>query len=158
MPEWVKRFLPFISLIVLCALIPLAEYFVLGQDPKFLTHGNLAAIARQTAVITIMAMGMTMVMVSGGIDLSVPLYLGNQLGRILGQPQHAALCAERLSRVPPRDAPRHGRRGSTAIAEAHKSYGVVSAGALVSTTALPAGTPADRRDFESDSRMLAVGP
>ncbi len=76
MPEWVKRFLPFISLIVLCALIPLAEYFVLGQDPKFLTHGNLAAIARQTAVITIMAMGMTMVMVSGGIDLSVGSIIG----------------------------------------------------------------------------------
>lgn len=76
MPEWVKRFLPFISLIVLCALIPLAEYFVLGQDPKFLTPGNLAAIARQTAVITIMAMGMTMVMVSGGIDLSVGSIIG----------------------------------------------------------------------------------
>lgn len=76
MSEWVKRFLPFISLIVLCALIPLAEYFVLGQDPKFLTHGNLAAIARQTAVITIMAMGMTMVMVAGGIDLSVGSLVG----------------------------------------------------------------------------------
>lgn len=76
MPEWLKRFLPFISLIVLCALIPLAEYFVLGQDPKFITSGNLAAIARQTAVITIMAMGMTMVMVSGGIDLSVGSIVG----------------------------------------------------------------------------------
>lgn len=76
MPEWVKRFLPFISLIVLCALIPLAEYFLLDQDPKFITSGNLAAIARQTAVITIMAMGMTMVMVSGGIDLSVGSMVG----------------------------------------------------------------------------------
>ena len=76
MSEWLKRFLPFISLIVLCALIPLAEYFVLNQDPKFITAGNLAAIARQTAVITIMAMGMTMVMVSGGIDLSVGSVLG----------------------------------------------------------------------------------
>lgn len=76
MPDWVKRFLPFISLIVLVITIPLAEYFVLGQDPKFLTSGNLAAIARQTAVITIMAMGMTMVMVSGGIDLSVGSIIG----------------------------------------------------------------------------------
>lgn len=76
MPDWVKRFLPFISLIALCALIPLGEYFFLGQDPKFLTAGNLAAIARQTAVITIMAMGMTMVMVSGGIDLSVGSIVG----------------------------------------------------------------------------------
>jgi ribose transport system permease protein len=71
MSDWLKRFLPFISLIALCALIPLGEYFYLEKDPVFLTPGNLAAIARQTAVITIMAMGMTMVMVSGGIDLSV---------------------------------------------------------------------------------------
>ena len=69
--DGLKRFLPFISLIALCALIPLGEYFLLEKDPVFLTPGNLAAIARQTAVITIMAMGMTMVMVSGGIDLSV---------------------------------------------------------------------------------------
>lgn len=64
MPEWVKRFLPFISLLALCILIAALE-------PRFLSGGNLASVARQTAVITIMAMGMTMVMVSGGIDLSV---------------------------------------------------------------------------------------
>jgi ribose transport system permease protein len=60
----VKRFLPFASLIVLCVVIALLE-------PKFLSTGNLAGVARQTAVITIIAMGMTVVMVSGGIDLSV---------------------------------------------------------------------------------------
>jgi ribose transport system permease protein len=69
-------------LIALCALIPLCEYAILGNDPKFLTPGNLAAIARQTAVITIMAMGMTMVMVSGGIDLSVGSIVG--LSSVLG--------------------------------------------------------------------------
>src|SRR5262249_15809459 len=69
--DGLKRFLPFISLIALWVLIPLGEYFLLEKNPVFLTPGNLAAIARQTAVITIMAMGMTMVMVSGGIDLSV---------------------------------------------------------------------------------------
>ncbi|MCI0662646.1 MAG: ABC transporter permease [Acidobacteria bacterium] len=69
--DGLKRFLPFISLIALCALIPLGEYILLEKSPVFLTLGNIAAIARQTAVITIMAMGMTMVMVSGGIDLSV---------------------------------------------------------------------------------------
>ncbi len=74
--DWIKRFLPFISLIALCVLIPACEYFILGHDPKFITSGNLAAIARQTAVITIMAMGMTMVMVSGGIDLSVGSMVG----------------------------------------------------------------------------------
>jgi ribose transport system permease protein len=62
--EMVKRFLPFASLIVLCVLIAALE-------PKFLSTGNLAGVARQTAVISIIAMGMTIVMVSGGIDLSV---------------------------------------------------------------------------------------
>jgi ribose transport system permease protein len=64
MPDWVKRFLPFVSLVSLCILIAALE-------PRFLSAGNLASVARQTAVITIMAMGMTVVMVSGGIDLSV---------------------------------------------------------------------------------------
>src|SRR5437868_2912438 len=64
MSDWVKRFLPFASLVALCVLVAVLE-------PKFLSAGNLAGVARQTAVITIMAMGMTVVMVSGGIDLSV---------------------------------------------------------------------------------------
>jgi len=76
MQEWLKRFLPFISLLILCILIPACEYFIMGHDPKFITAGNLAAIARQTAVITIMAMGMTMVIVAGGIDLSVGSIVG----------------------------------------------------------------------------------
>src|SRR5262245_5847295 len=82
MQDWIKRLLPFISLIVLSALIPVCEYAILGTEAKFLTPGNLAAIARQTAVITIMAMGMTMVMVSGGIDLSVGSIVG--LSGVLG--------------------------------------------------------------------------
>jgi ribose transport system permease protein len=64
MSDWIKRFLPFGSLIALCVLIAALE-------PKFLSSGNLAGVARQTAVIMIMAIGMTIVMVSGGIDLSV---------------------------------------------------------------------------------------
>lgn len=64
MSDWIKRFLPFVSLVVLCVLIAALE-------PRFLSSGNLAGVARQTAVIMVMAMGMTVVMVSGGIDLSV---------------------------------------------------------------------------------------
>jgi ribose transport system permease protein len=40
-------------------------------SPHFLTAVNLASVARQTAVINILALGMTMVIISGGIDLSV---------------------------------------------------------------------------------------
>src|SRR5213593_3315784 len=64
MSDWIKRFIPFASLIALCVIIAALE-------PRFLSSGNLASVARQTAVITVMAMGMTMVVVSGGLDLSV---------------------------------------------------------------------------------------
>ena len=64
MPDIIKKFIPFISLLLLCTII-----FI--NEPLFLKPENLAGVARQTAVITIMAMGMTMVMISGGIDLSV---------------------------------------------------------------------------------------
>jgi ribose transport system permease protein len=64
MPDIIKKFIPFLSLLVLCVII-----FI--NEPLFLSSDNLAAVARQTAVITVMAMGMTMVMISGGIDLSV---------------------------------------------------------------------------------------
>lgn len=64
MSDLIKRFLPFVSLIVLCVVIAVLE-------PKFLSTGNLATVVRQIAVITVISMGMTMVMVSGGIDLSV---------------------------------------------------------------------------------------
>jgi ribose transport system permease protein len=64
MPDFIKRFLPFISLIVLCLIVAVLE-------PRFLSPGNLASVVRQTTPITVMAIGMTMVMVSGGIDLSV---------------------------------------------------------------------------------------
>ncbi len=39
--------------------------------PKFLTQLNLTSLVRQTAVINIMSLGMTLVIISGGIDLSV---------------------------------------------------------------------------------------
>src|SRR3954471_9870564 len=64
MSDWIKRLLPFASLVALCVLIAALE-------PKFLSTGNLAGVARQTAVITIIAMGMTVVMASGGLDHSV---------------------------------------------------------------------------------------
>jgi len=40
-------------------------------SPVFFTWGNFINIANQTAVISILAFGMTLVMLSGGIDLSV---------------------------------------------------------------------------------------
>ncbi len=59
-----QRLLPFLTLIVLFAALALAS-------PYFLTSTNLASVVRQTAVINIMALGMTMIIIAGGIDLSV---------------------------------------------------------------------------------------
>ena len=60
----IQRLLPFISLALLFVALSIAS-------PYFLTGTNLSSVIRQTAVINIMALGMTLVIVSGGIDLSV---------------------------------------------------------------------------------------
>ena len=59
-----QRLLPFLTLVALCIALTIAT-------PHFLTAINLASVVRQTAVINIMALGMTLVIISGGIDLSV---------------------------------------------------------------------------------------
>ena len=64
-----QKLLPFLTLILLCIALTIAT-------PHFLTAINLASVARQTAVINIMALGMTLVIISGGIDLSVGSILG----------------------------------------------------------------------------------
>ena len=60
----IQRLLPFVTLIVLFAALAIAS-------PHFLTETNLSSVVRQTAVINIMALGMTLIIISGGIDLSV---------------------------------------------------------------------------------------
>ena len=71
----IQRLLPFLSLIVLFAALSIAS-------PHFLTETNLSSVVRQTAVINIMALGMTMIIIAGGIDLSVGSILG--MGGLLG--------------------------------------------------------------------------
>ena len=70
-----QKLLPFLSLIVLFILLWIAS-------PYFLTRTNLSSLVRQTAVINIMALGMTIIIISGGIDLSVGAILA--MGGILG--------------------------------------------------------------------------
>ncbi len=60
----IQRLLPSLSLVILFVGLSLAS-------PYFLTKTNLASVVRQTAVINVMALGMTMVIIAGGIDLSV---------------------------------------------------------------------------------------
>jgi ribose transport system permease protein len=71
----IQRFLPFLTLIILFVGLSLAT-------PHFLTQTNLASVVRQTAVINIMALGMTLIIIAGGIDLSVGAILA--MGGLLG--------------------------------------------------------------------------
>jgi ribose/xylose/arabinose/galactoside ABC-type transport system permease subunit len=53
------------------ALISVYGIFVLIAPPSFATTRNMEMIARQTTIVGIAALGMTLVIISGGIDLSV---------------------------------------------------------------------------------------
>ncbi|MBZ5591571.1 MAG: ABC transporter permease [Acidobacteriia bacterium] len=70
-----QRLLPFLSLIILFVALAISS-------KHFLTNTNLSSVVRQTAVINIMALGMTMIIINGGIDLSVGSILA--MGGLLG--------------------------------------------------------------------------
>jgi ribose transport system permease protein len=75
----IQRLLPFFTLIVLFVGLSIAS------PDHFLTQTNLSSVVRQTAVINLMALGMTLVIISGGIDLSVGsiLAMGGLLGTMM---------------------------------------------------------------------------
>src|SRR3954469_21194585 len=56
---------------VLVGLVVVAAIFGALVGPQFFRAANLELMARQTAIVCVAALGMTMVIVSGGIDLSV---------------------------------------------------------------------------------------
>jgi ribose/xylose/arabinose/galactoside ABC-type transport system permease subunit len=56
---------------VLLGLVVVAATFGVLIGPQFFTGANLELMARQTAIVCVAALGMTMVIVAGGIDLSV---------------------------------------------------------------------------------------
>jgi ribose transport system permease protein len=74
----IQRLLPFVTLIALFILLAIAS-------PNFLTATNLSSVVRQTAVINIVALGMTVIIIAGGIDLSVGSILA--LAGLLGTMQ-----------------------------------------------------------------------
>ena len=63
--ELLSRGGPLLGLVLVCAV------FVALVGPQFLGPANLELIARQTAIVCTAALGMTLVIVSAGIDLSV---------------------------------------------------------------------------------------
>ncbi len=56
---------------VLAGLLLVSLLFAFLIGPRFFSAANLELMARQTAIVGVAALGMTMVIVSGGIDLSV---------------------------------------------------------------------------------------
>ncbi len=56
---------------VVGGLVLVAILFGLLIGPRFFSPANLELMARQTAIVGVAALGMTMVIVAGGIDLSV---------------------------------------------------------------------------------------
>lgn len=63
--SWVNKFGTLIALVVVYL------FFVLIGPEGFFSIGNLELIARQTSIVGIAALGMTLVIILGGIDLSV---------------------------------------------------------------------------------------
>ena len=57
-------------LIMLVILIQLAGIYLTGEG-RFLTWQNLSIVAQQASINTVLAAGMTFVILTGGIDLSV---------------------------------------------------------------------------------------
>ena len=80
----IQRLLPFGTLVALFVGLAIAS-------PHFLTGPNLSTVIRQTAVINIMALGMTLIIISGGIDLSVGsiLAFGGFMGTLAMQKGYA---------------------------------------------------------------------
>jgi ribose transport system permease protein len=62
--DFIRRYSVFLILGLLCII------FALGSD-QFLTISNLTNVALQTSIIAVVAIGMTFVILTGGIDLSV---------------------------------------------------------------------------------------
>ncbi len=62
--RWIAQGGPILALLGLCLYLSLAT-------PYFLTAGNLSNIARQTSISIILAVGQTLIIIGGGIDLSV---------------------------------------------------------------------------------------
>lgn len=65
--KWVMRFGPFLGL----ALVILIFSVLMESPEKYLSPFNLRIVLAQTVIVAIGAIGMTIIIISGGIDLSV---------------------------------------------------------------------------------------
>ena len=64
---WLNRLGPFIGLLIVIGIFVL----VIESPGRYLSTTNLRVILAQTVIVAIGAIGMTVIIISGGIDLSV---------------------------------------------------------------------------------------
>src|SRR5438477_10955423 len=64
---WLNRLAPFLGLILVIAIFAI----LIGDPAHYLSPKNLRTVLAQTVIVAIGAIGMTMIIISGGIDLSV---------------------------------------------------------------------------------------
>jgi ribose transport system permease protein len=65
--NWLNRLAPFLGLV----LVILIFAILIGEPEKYLSLRNLRTVLAQTVIVAIGAIGMTIIIISGGIDLSV---------------------------------------------------------------------------------------
>src|SRR5690349_15351191 len=64
---WLNRLAPFLGLILVIVVFAI----LIGAPEKYLSLKNLRTVLAQTVIVAIGAIGMTVIIISGGIDLSV---------------------------------------------------------------------------------------
>src|SRR5437764_9134697 len=65
--EWLNRLGPLLGLLVVIGIFSL----LMDTPARFLSPNNLRIVLSQTVIVAIGAIGMTMIIISGGIDLAV---------------------------------------------------------------------------------------
>ncbi|MBC8117648.1 MAG: ABC transporter permease [Candidatus Saccharimonas sp.] len=62
---------PFLALVVVTALFCAADWWINQEKASFYTSRSMRTVAAQTATVAVAALGMTVIIIAGGIDLSV---------------------------------------------------------------------------------------
>jgi ribose transport system permease protein len=65
--KWLNRLAPFFGLLLVIIIFAI----LIGEPEKYLSLRNLRTVLAQTVIVAIGAIGMTIIIISGGIDLSV---------------------------------------------------------------------------------------
>ena len=65
--NWLNRLAPFLGLLLVIVIFTI----LIGEPERYLSLRNLRTVLAQTVIVAVGAIGMTVIIISGGIDLSV---------------------------------------------------------------------------------------